>query len=95
MLTPADFAQGTLMSSLLAAIFMATPTLPCSAPHEVLGAASFAVQSAVAQEAYKERRKKGHQAEDLALIDEPPDPSHRAEDLRRTHNMRREDVLLF
>ena len=66
-----DLSNSQLMSELLSAVFMATPTLPCSAAHEVLGAAAFAVQSAVAQEKYK----KGQ---------EEVDTVQRKEDLRRT-----------
>ena len=93
LLQPSDVMhnKGGLVPSVLAVIFMTNTTLPCSAQHEVLHAATFAINSAIAQEAYREPRKKskgqGRQDLSFAPVELPPEPQldaqQRATKLRR------------
>lgn len=78
--------KGGLIPAVLAVIFMSNPTLPCSAKHEILGAASFAIDSAISQEVYKEPRKKKNQDSFTPaelLLEPQQDAQQRAKDLRR------------
>lgn len=89
LLQPSDVTnnKGGLIPALLAVIFMLNSTLPCSCKHEVLHSASFAIQSAVAQEVYKEPRKKmkGQSAQELSFtpMDLPTEPVPDAQQRKR------------
>jgi len=95
LLQPSDVTnnKGGLIPALLAVIFMLNSTLPCSWKHEVLHSASFAIQSAVAQEVYKEPRKKtkGQSGQELSFtpMDLPvvPDAQQRKRELQKRIQM--------